>query len=67
MLAGVVPSNSVVAFDLTTLEVVGSLMAPGFGRERVHGLALDTSRSCLYLANQSERRVYHGTLVWAAP
>ncbi|MDX6694601.1 MAG: hypothetical protein QOF02_2204 [Blastocatellia bacterium] len=50
----------ITVFDPNTLVVRGTINAPGGGTARVEGLAFNPSTSELFIANQSENRIYVG-------
>lgn len=56
-------ANEIVVFDKVSLQVLCRFKAPGKGNLRVDGLAWDRHRKILYIANQSENKIYFGRLV----
>ena len=50
--------GTIVAFDRQSLSVRGHIGAPGTGGRRAEGLAFDSRRRVLYVANQSENTIY---------
>ena len=55
-------ANEITVFDKVSLAVVCRFKAPGRGNQRVDGLAFDRYRKILYIANQSENKIYYGRL-----
>ncbi len=55
-------ANEITVFDKFSLAVVCRFAAPGSGSLRVDGLAYDRRRKVLYIANQSENKIYYGQL-----
>ncbi len=55
-------ANEITVFDKFSLAVVCRFAAPGSGSLRVVGLAYDRRRKVLYIANQSENKIYYGQL-----
>ena len=55
-------ANEIIVFDKTSLAIICRFKAPGNGRHRVDGLAYDRYRKILYIANQSENKIYYGQL-----
>ena len=51
-------TTRITAFHPTSLMVHGLIDAPGGGSNRAEGLALDTRRRILFVANQSENTIY---------
>jgi subtilisin family serine protease len=51
-------SGVITVFDRNTLAVRGSIPAPGGGTAEVEGLAFNPSTNELFVANQSENRIY---------
>jgi subtilisin family serine protease len=50
----------ITILNVVTLEVRGTIAAPGTGSARAEDLAFDASRDELYIANQSENIIYVG-------
>jgi subtilisin family serine protease len=51
-------TGTITVFNPWTRLIVGTIDAPGSGPRRVEGLTLDARRRLLYVANQSENRIY---------
>ena len=62
LFAGDKLANQITVFEKGSLRVLCQFGAPGTGTMRVEGLAYDASTKRLYIANQSENRIYYGTL-----
>ena len=60
LLSGNSGTGIITVFDRFTLAIEGTIAAPGGGAARVEGLAFDPARSELFIANQSENRIYVG-------
>jgi subtilisin family serine protease len=58
MFSGNSTAGVITVFDCNTLAVRGSIPAPGGGTARVEGLAFNASNHELFVANQSENRIY---------
>ena len=50
--------GKITAFRRTSLQVRGVINAPGGGPKQAEGLAFDSRRRILYVANQSENTIY---------
>ena len=61
LFAGDKLANQITVFEKGSLRVLCQFDAPGTGAMRVEGLAFDRSTKRLYIANQSENRIYYGT------
>ena len=51
-------AGRIIIFNPTTMSVRGVVLAPGAGANRAEGIAFDAARNLLYVANQSENRIY---------
>ena len=51
-------SGIITVFDRFTLDIHGTIKAPGSGNHQAEGLAFDARRRILYVANQSENTIY---------
>jgi len=51
-------AGTIVIFNPSTLAVRGIIAAPGGGTAKVEGLAFNSLTDELFIANQSENRIY---------
>lgn len=51
-------AGRIIVFNPTTMSVRGIVRAPGTGANRAEGIAFDEAHNVLYVANQSENKIY---------
>jgi subtilisin family serine protease len=51
-------TGRIIVFNPTTMSVRGVVLAPGAGANQAEGIAFDGTSRRLYVANQSENRIY---------
>lgn len=51
-------AGRIIVFNPTSMSVRGIVLAPGAGTNRAEGIAFDAVNSILYVANQSQNKVY---------
>ena len=55
-------AGRVIVYDVSNHQVFGTIPVPGSGANKVEGLGFDAATSELYVANQSENRIYVGRI-----
>jgi DNA-binding beta-propeller fold protein YncE len=51
-------AGRIIVFNPTTMSVRGVVLAPGAGANQAEGIGFDAAHNILYVANQSENRIY---------
>jgi subtilisin family serine protease len=58
LFSGLSSTGKITLFNPWSLDIMGTIDAPGTGQRQVEGLAFDSLRGILYVANQSENLIY---------